>query len=242
MNKRALQIAVVAFLVGVAGFEVYARDFERKVSGGGMTEVLVLQRDLNPGEKLTEAALSTLDVPLRCDDGRRVPRSDRARVAGRPVTTALKAGQGLVWTDVGAGGEAERLAETVTAGKRAYTVSGRDGALGAELQPGDRVDVLLGGSGGGEVLVERVKVLRAGGGEGKPGAASKSRGSGGSGITLEVSPFEAKVLVAAEGRGPLRLVLRHPDDLGAPTPGSESRKQAPATSKTSAERVPERVR
>jgi len=223
MNRTALLAALVVALVGVALFGLYMKRFEEDVTGGEMVSVLMVSRDLLPGDSLTEQALAYREIPTRYVESRNVRREDLPRVMGVKVGQALRANQSLLWTDLATSGQETReLSNLLREGMRAMTiqVSGTS-AFGGLLRPGDRVDVLMtavrpGGSERVTVpLLQNVLVLAVGADTGgiddeRPaGHANRS----GRDVTLALTVEQASLVTHAEDRGALQLILRNPDDV-----------------------------
>ncbi len=227
-QRAALVAGVVTFVVAFGLLEVEQRRFRERVSGGAPVVTLAAARDLEPGAVFDASALVEVSLPGSYVDARRVLGRDRARLLGRPVSTALRTGEGLVWSDVVTADGPTRLSLMVEPGRRAAQLPAAVNSLGFLLRPSDRVDVLLVFEGRAETLLEDVRVLAVGNqlrGDPEPDAAGSSgkRSSiGAEGVTLDVSSAEAETLLAGERRGALRLVLRHPKDAGG------TRRAAPA--------------
>jgi Flp pilus assembly protein CpaB len=95
---------------------------------------------------------------------------------------------------------------------RAMTLNARGGALDALLGPGDRVDVLLAREDGAEASTVAEDLLVLAIGDAIAAGAQAARGRADD-VTVSVSPEQSRTLAAAERRGSLRLILRHPDDV-----------------------------
>lgn len=213
MFQTANKLAAATFCVGMIGFYLYTSRLERDVRGGDPTAVLILRGDVARGAVLTEQHVGEQLVPSRYLDRRRILAQDKAKVLGVTVEEALQVGDGLLWSDLRDGAAHQSLAATVPVGQRAYTLPARTNPLGDMLQAGDRVDVLLERHQTSELVLERVLVLSVGN-RLDPNATSpeKKRIVADTGVTVSVAPEQAAVLLAAEGKGALRLVLRNPAD------------------------------
>ena len=108
MNRTALLAALVVALIGVALFGLYMKRFEEDVTGGEMVSVLMVSRDLLPGDSLTEQALAHREIPTRYVESRHVRREDLSRVMGVKVGQSLRANQSLLWTDLATSGQDAR--------------------------------------------------------------------------------------------------------------------------------------
>ncbi|MDP3276821.1 MAG: Flp pilus assembly protein CpaB [Deltaproteobacteria bacterium] len=234
MNRKALWVSVAAVLVGLLLLVVYQRQFERETSGGPKIRILFAVNDLVSGEALQAAKLGFREIPEAYLEDRHIRQSDMNRVIGVQMATAVRANQALLWTDLATTSSGRRdLSLLVRTGMRAVTIrADSTSSFSGLIRAGDRVDVLATMSrtnGEGErvtlPLLQNVLVLAAGsdlGGEqaaAQPGgAASTTAGSAQprtdvTMITLTVSLEEGALLVFAQDRGRLSLVMRNPDDI-----------------------------
>ena len=108
MKNVANWAAGAAFVFGVAGFHLYTEKLADRLRGGEPQAVLIVTRDLAPGETLTDEHLSQVDLPSHYLDPRRILAAERKKVLGVPVDTVLHAGEGLVWSDLRDGDEIGR--------------------------------------------------------------------------------------------------------------------------------------
>lgn len=221
-------ISIIATAAGIALLRVYLQRVEQDAFGGPKQPVLVLLGDLPAGTALEREQLATRELPQAYLESRHVPARQLNEVIGLRLALPVRAREALLWTDLASLRPAPRtLASLVPLGMRALSLNARAGALDALLAPGDRVDVLLAQEGTAATTVaEDLLVLAIGG---SLGGGQESRGRSGD-VTLSASPEQSRSLVAAEQRGSLRLVLRHPDDvsLGATAAHASQRDQAPA--------------
>lgn len=213
MKHRLLLGAGLSFAAAWAGFQLYASQLEEKVAGGPKVAVLVVTEDLSAGMPLTEERLASIGIPSSYLDARRVEEKDRKEVLGAELATELKAGQGLVWSDVANAVGRQRLSLVLPRGRRAYTLPASVNPMGSLLRSDDEVDVLLVESGAAELLLEKVRVLGVGavlrGTERENDGVGSRRADS---VTVDVSLKQAQELMAAMEKGELQLVLRHPDD------------------------------
>jgi pilus assembly protein CpaB len=227
LQRKALIISGVSFVIGAVLIHHYLKALEREASGGDRVSVLVTTRDVAPGASLSEADLTVREVPESCVDERRVQAKEKKSVLGVPVTEPLSAGSGLLWSDlVSNTASGRRLSGLVAEGKRVIHVSTKGSSFDGLLQPGDRVDVLLTTNDGASPttmpLLENLLVLSVGGALADGDTAARRGSMGGDAVGLSVSASEALVLTSAETRGRLRLVLRNPSDveMQAPSPAA----------------------
>lgn len=243
--KKLHIVSIAAFVVGLIGFQTYARKVKEEASGGEPRQVLVVTRDLKLGASLTKDCLGVVTIPSDYLDPRRILEKEKPHLIGVQINQSLRAGDGIVWSDISDGAAHKHLAALVSPGMRAYSIEGEANPLGGLLRVGDHVDVLLESRGEARLLLERVLVLAVGGqmnrvddGEPVPMRAS--------GVTLSVTSPQAEDLLLAERAGELRLALRNPDDLrkqtreegqGDPEPGRAPVLKATRDSKKEIEHV-----
>jgi Flp pilus assembly protein CpaB len=223
MLQTANKVAVATFFIGMAGFYLYTSRLQREMRGGDPTAVLIVRGDVALGAALTDQNLGEVLVPSRYLDRRRILAQDKAKVLGVAVDEALQMGDGLLWSDLRDGSAHQRLAAKVPVGQRAYNLPPRTNPLGSMLQAGDRVDVLLERHQTSELVLERVLVLSVGGSlESSAPRPDKKGVASNTGVTVSVAPDQAAALLAAEGKGALRLVLRNPADEAERLPHLEA--------------------
>lgn len=230
MKQRANILATAAFVIGVVGFQMYARKLHAEVGGGKPESVLLVTQDLAAGATLSEANLTATEVPSDYLDARRVRASDKGHLLGVQVSQPLKAGEGLLWSDITDGAAHKHLAALVTPGRRAYTIEEDANPLGRLLRVADHVDVLLESGGKTSTLLEHVLVLAVGGQIQRDDALLGDAVVQDGGVTLSVTSEQAAELLAAEAGGSLRLVLRNPEDQsteGDPSKSSEQKVTRP---------------
>jgi len=237
MFQTANKVAVGAFLIGMTGFYLYTSRLKREVRGGDPTAVLIVRSDVPRGSVMSAEHLAPVLVPSRYLDRRRVLAQDKGKVVGVVVERPLQVGDGLLWSDLRDGTAHQSLAATVPVGQRAYNLPPRTNPLGNMLQAGDRVDVLLERHQTSELVLERVLVLMVGSSFDLPSAGVEKKGIiKDTGVTVSVAPEQAGLLLAAEGKGELRLVLRNPADeaqrLTHPESTAERAKVGPADTQT----------
>jgi pilus assembly protein CpaB len=234
MNRKALWVSVAAVLVGLLLLVVYQKQFERETSGGAKVRILFAVSDIAAGEALQAAKLGFREIPEAYLEDRHIRQSDMNRVIGVQTSGPVRANQALLWTDLSTTSSGRReLSLLVRPGMRAVTVlADATSSFSGLIRAGDRVDVFATMSrttGEGDrvtlPLLQNVLVLAAGrdlGGElqaaqqGSGASASNSSVQAGhdiSMVTLSVTLEEAALLVFAQDRGRLSLVMRNPEDI-----------------------------
>jgi pilus assembly protein CpaB len=232
MNRKALWVSVGAVLIGLLLMVVYQRQFERETSGGPKIRILFAVSDIAAGEALQAAKLGFREIPEAYLEDRHIRQSDMNRVIGVQVAGQVRANQALLWTDLSTTSNGRReLSLLVRPGMRAVTVRA-DGtsSFSGLIRAGDRVDVFATMSRttqeGDRVtlpLLQNVLVLAAGrdlGGEVQSAQQGGTQGNSGgqarmdvSMVTLSVTLEEAALLVFAQDRGRLSMVMRNADDI-----------------------------
>ena len=243
MLQTANKVAVATFFIGMIGFYLYTSRLEREARGGEPTAVLIVRGDVARGTPLADQHLGQVLIPSRYVDRRRILAQDRPKVLGVAVEQMLQVGDGLLWSDLRDGAAHQSLAATVPVGQRAYHLPPRTNPLGDMLQAGDRVDVLLERHQTTELVLEHVLVLIVGSSfepvEARPEKKGLARDTG---VTVSVTPDQAAALLAAEGKGALRLVLRNPADEAERLPRFEAVPARPVLGKVDETREIEHVR
>lgn len=213
MSKKANLWAAATFIVGLAGLQFYLDRLERELRGGPQRSVLVVTRNLEAGDMITDSVLASVAVPERYLDERRIRSAETGRAIGLRVEEPLRTGDFVLWSDLADGSAHRHLAELVKPGQRAYTLEREANAFGSLLHVGDRVDVLVQQRGSSDTLLEKVQVLAVGGNLRTADSEEDGRSHrANTGVTLSVTPMQASQLQLAEARGKLRLVLRNPRD------------------------------
>jgi pilus assembly protein CpaB len=216
LATRPLLIAATLSGIGVFLLVTYLGRLEAEISGGPKQSVLVVLRALSPGEQIKHSDLAEREVPEAYVPTRSVRSSDRQKVTGLRVNTALQAQDQLLWSDVAGLTDQNRNVSTlIQPGMRAYVIqaAGRAAQL---VQPGDRVDVVgtftqqeSSEHRVSAVLLQNVLVLARG--SAVQGSASTS--PEGRELALSVSLAQSQILAAASDRGTLSVALRSPEDV-----------------------------
>jgi len=222
MNRRALLIAFVVSLVGVALLVLYTRRFERDASGGERIRLLVALKPIDRGKPITEDTLTVREVPQAYVEDRAIKEVEKAKVLGLKVGTSIQAQQTLMWTDLVTANEERRdLSSLVQPGMRAVSIrTHRDDASSAMIKPGDYVDVigvvqdnaaLNPDQRTSLVLLQRVLVLAAGF-ETSPDQMEKKQIQQESVLTVSLTLSQAQLLALASEKAALSVALRNPED------------------------------
>lgn len=227
MNRRLSTILLLAFIVAaISSYLVY------KVAGKQMhplaqpqtTRIVVAARDLQIGTLIRDADFKMGSWVGTLPKGALVTKES---VLGRGVVAEVYQGEPILDSRLAAPGSGGGLAATIRPGMRACAVK-VDEVVGVAgfVVPGERVDVLVSGTGPGvspadgpkvKTLLQNIEVLSAGtniqrDAEGKPVQVPV--------VNLLVTPEQAELLSLATNQTKIQLVLRNPLDTDtAKTPG-----------------------
>jgi pilus assembly protein CpaB len=181
--------------------------------------VVVAKFDLVTGEVVSSENMAVRSIPIDVSPGSAV-RPDRFEsYAGMKLTRPLRGGEPLL-AEIVQPADVGGLAMRVRQGIRALTLNVDEvSSVSGMLRPGDRIDLLFtarspagGGVAVGEstsVLVQDVPILATGR---QVAAVTEENSRGFTSITMELSPDDAKRVVAAQRAGRITAMLRHPDD------------------------------
>jgi len=220
VNKVALLVALAIAAIGGVLLFIYLQRFEQEASGGAKVKLLVAIKPIHAGDNLTDDMLATREVPQAYVEDRAVRESERPRVIGLRVATAVQAQQTLMWTDLAIATDDRRdLSSLVQPGMRAVSVRATTEGSFALIRPGDRVDVIATMPQGNDqresiVLLQNVLVLAVGMDMGNDPIAKRQRNDRNEQmLTLSLNVPEAQLLALAIEKGHLSVALRNPDDV-----------------------------
>lgn len=218
---RGLILLVSAAAAGTLGVVLGERQLSRRAaeieaaleSEHATRPVVVASQNLYAGDTLDSGAVALREVPSTYLPSDALTEQDWQAYSGAELLTALEPGRPIVPSQLRRD-ETVRLAELITAGDRAITLS-VDGAsrLSAFLQPADRIDLMLTYREAGErrtiPLLADIPILAVGATlTGKSAAAPPGQRD----ITLAVSPVEAATITQARAMGNIAVVLRGQGD------------------------------
>jgi pilus assembly protein CpaB len=219
MNRRFATILLSAFLVAAGCSYLVWRLVVTRIAAAQpakTTHVVAANRDIPLGTVLRPGDLTTVDIAGAVPKGALV---DPKKVIGRGVISDLHEGEPILDSRLAAEGSGGGLAATIPPGMRAAAVK-VDEVVGIAgfATPGMHVDVLISGSGPGNVnqgpkvatLLQGIEVLSAGtdiqrDAEGKPQQVQV--------VNLLVTPDQAELLSLASNQTKIQLVLRNPLDV-----------------------------
>lgn len=234
MAKTKLLIAAV--LVGAFAallLYLYASQLDDKNQEllANPREVVKAAREIPAGTPLTRDRITTEIVPARFLPANPLLRQDLEIYLDMPVAETIKEGSMILTSDFAVAEVARSLSGRVPQGERAMSIpvdaiSGISGLL----RPGDRIDILgtfpvgnkdevIPEAGGADSvgyvtmnLLQNVTLLAVGQEISDVANSQAQRGGYGT-VTLSLTPDEAELIVIAQTRGKLTLLLRHRDDI-----------------------------
>lgn len=202
---------------------LYMQRFEQEASGGPPQQILIATRDIPLGAAISQDMLGYRPLPQSYVEDRHIPASDAQRIIGVRVTSGVRGGESLLWTDLATTSEQRRdLSALVRNGMRAITIRADVSAsFGGLLRAGDRVDALLTAERDDNQhitipLLQNLLVLASGRDTGapvRPGERRRTTQGQINQVTLSVTLEQAGVLALAQEQGRLTLALRNPEDI-----------------------------
>ncbi len=233
-KKKLLIAAIVVGLFGAFLVYLYAQQIqeERDEITRDMRPVVVASADIPAGTPLSEEMVTTEEVPAQFLPGNPLEAQDINIYLGMSVAEDLSAGEMILTSHFSTRETAHTLSGTIPTGERAMTVPvDAISGVGGLLQPGDRVDILgtfpVGqedelipeASGGDSIgfvtmsLLQNVTLLAVGQNFGDAHETGQVRWGGYGHVTLAMTPEEAELMIVAQTRGDLTLLLRNREDL-----------------------------
>lgn len=213
---RIVRYLLLPVLAGLAVTVLVAFYLGPAAKGGGeagpRVPVVVAARTVPAQTRLTGDMLAVRQVPAELAGRLALSRIEEA--VGKVTKVPLAEGEFLLSTKLARGDGTDGLAYRVPEGYRALSIAVDPViAVGGFVQPGDRVDVLIGLPGGKpgvpepqtQVLVDNVLVLAV---QQRTAAEGEPAGDGLTHVTLAVQPRYAAEIALAEQEGRLRLLLR----------------------------------
>jgi Flp pilus assembly protein CpaB len=214
MQRKLAVGSSLAALLGMAATYAYVERFEREATGGPKLPVVVLLSDVPTGTALDRDVLGTREIPEAYRDSRHIEAPELERLVGARLSVPGRAHEAVLWTDLASvRRDARQLSDLVPEGMRAITLAASASSFGGLITPGDRVDVLgtfADPQAQAAQMVAHSLLVLAVGDQLESTETARRQGA----VTLSASLEQASAIAAAERKGSLRLVLRHPDDLG----------------------------
>jgi pilus assembly protein CpaB len=225
-NIYAIIFASVIGLVSLV-FLIHLKSTEQKQE---VKTVLIASKDISKGEIISEDMITEGKIAIEYITTSNIDPSDLYSIIDSRTTVAVKKGQPILHTYI----EGERILTELSARipvkERAITISvNQVTGIAGHLAPNDLIDIIGTFDYVGEAnehvirtktLLQAVTVLAVGEKTGTSldlwsvptSSASKNIVRNYSTVTLKVTPEQAELIVFAEKRGDLRLVLRGSKD------------------------------
>ena len=168
--------------------------------------IVVARRDIREGEVIDGSSTTMLVWPAALPAGAFTNLDAvRMRVANGPIFE----GEVILPRRLLPVGSAASSEIRITPGTRAMSIRVSENLLTRLIQPNSRVDVLdafvEGGTKRADLIVPNLRVLAVGA---VPGQHAEGQTPEALAVTLEVTPYEARMIAAALVRGPVELSLR----------------------------------
>lgn len=205
----AAGVLLCGFALAAAGHRIAA--VESKVRNEAKpVEVVVASVPITAGDTFSERNLAKKAVPSSGTGQRNVPASDFELLLGARARSAIDPGEPVLWTDVEEPYDTGSFSKNVLPGRRAMTLAAdTSSSFAGLLNPGDRVDLLVEGSGGDSAAwIRDIPVIavdqdhnRLAHSPGKSDAAT---------VTVMLRPEEGERIARAAGK--VHWFLRNPDD------------------------------
>jgi len=224
MNKKTLVsigCAIVFGLIAVLLVHQYIKIKEEEISRplGEMIDVVVVTQDVKAGSTITENILGMRTIPKYYARGNSVHPSDASRIIGQKLRIHLKAKDPILWTDLLESSDDDvqgsLIASKIPKNQRALSISvDQVSSISGMIRPNDHVDILcsLRDESSGEeatiTLLQNITIIATGSNI----FHNVSSGNYGN-VTLLVTSEEAEIIVFAQKRGALTLLLRNPGDI-----------------------------
>jgi pilus assembly protein CpaB len=215
----ALTIGVLAALAARSYLTRQMQAIEATSKGKTVT-VIVAKQDIPQGATLSAENMALRPIPAEYAHSTALQPDDFERVDGQRLAYPVKSGEMILWGLM----ETQRMptfSARVEAGRRAMTVPVDEiNSISGMLEPGDTVDLLVTVERDGKKstfpVMQNVAVMATG------QRSQDDPKSGGSRqyttVTINTSPDEARLLIAARDAGRMTALLRNPQDK-QPIPG-----------------------
>lgn len=180
-----------------------------------MVPVVVAAADLPKGARLSADNLAVREVPQTWAHSNAVMPDQFERIEHAELSVPAKKGEPVLWAQL-EGQRAATFSARLAAGRRAVTVPVDEiSSISGMLSPGDTVDLIVSTRANQRAamvpVMQSVKVLATGTRVGAGDAEGRGERSFTT-ITLDVTPHEAKRIMAAREVGKLTALLRAPGD------------------------------
>ena len=227
-NKASLIMGVVLGILAIVLVHFYIQGVTRPIfKEKELVNVLVAAKNINAREKISKGMVEISQVPRKFKDPNALTPDDIEIIQGQKTLFLLKKGQQLTWLCLGME-KMEGLSPIIRQKERAVTISVDEvTGVGGHIQPNDHVDIAANFTVEGEragittlTLLQNVTVLAVGLEVGRKRVDIEETHStsamlrrGYNTVTLSLTPQEAEMIIFAQARGKMTLVLRNPEDL-----------------------------
>ncbi len=233
-KKKLLIAAVVVGLFAALMVYLYGQQVqeEKEVYTANQQEVVVASVDIPAGAPLREQDVTTRDVPQQFLPANPLLARDIDIYLDQPLAEDVEQGAMILTGDFAVSEVSRTLSGRIPSGERAITVPvDAISGVGGLLTPGDRVDLLgtfpvgqedelipeaSGGDSIGYVtmsLLQNVTLLAVGNQISDASGREHQVSGGYSHVTLSMTPDEAELMVIAQTRGEINMLLRNREDL-----------------------------
>jgi pilus assembly protein CpaB len=217
--NKALLFPVIALLIGTVAALLANNHIKStiqaampKAATGGTVSVVVATKDLAKGTKLASNLVAVRQVPKDWAHANALTPAQFTQVEGLELIVPAVRGEQLLWAQV-EGKKAPTLSARLVSGRRALTVAVDEiSSISGMLSPGDIVDLVASVKQQGRStmvpVLQAVYVLATGTRVEQTGDQPKSYST----VTLDVTPSEAKRIMAAREVGRITALLRASGD------------------------------
>jgi pilus assembly protein CpaB len=219
---RSWLLLAVALAVGLAaayGVSRYLKlqmdDIEARGKSKKMARVLVPKTDLAKGTELSTTLVAVREIPAEWSHSNAISPDQFDRVESQKLAYPATHGEMLLWSML-EGERAPTFSSRLASGRRAITVPVDEvNSISGMVQPGDHIDLMVSAKRDSKTylfpLLQNVIVL-ATGTRAVPEADGKDGRRSFTTITLDASPAQAQLLLAAREVGKVAALLRAPGD------------------------------
>ena len=233
-NKKLLIAAVVVGLFAAFLVYLHGQRTQQEVDKvlANPQRIIVAATDIPAGTPLREDNITTREVPGQFLPANPLLAQDVNIYLDQPVSQDIDAGAMMLTSYFAVTRSARTLSGRVPTDERAMTIAvDAISGVGGLLQPGDRVDILgtfpvgqrdelipeaSGGESIGYVtmsLLQNVTLLAVGQNIADVAEGGQPMRGGYAHVTMALTPDEAELMVIAQTRGELMLLLRNREDL-----------------------------
>jgi pilus assembly protein CpaB len=227
-------LSVVFGIIATMLVHIYIRNRVLSISGGGFVPVIVVAKDMNEGEIITEDCILRRDMPASVIHNKIITEQYKDFIIGQKAGTNLFENQPLLWNDI-AIEKPTALSQKLKPRERAISLFVDDATgLKGLLKPGDRVDVvgyfdivdedMRSVQSVAKVVLQNILVLAVGNNmspsiynygpvDNQRSGQDTGQQSASNTVTLRVNVVDVPMLIFAEKKGEIFLSLRSNEDI-----------------------------